>query len=249
MENSKIGWTDHTMNFWWGCNRVSPACKHCYIGPIMKRSGNVPFQGAKRTSAATWRKAHTWHRDAARQGRRYRVFTCSMSDFFHAKADGWRNDAWEVIRECSNLDWLILTKRPQRITRCLPKDWNQGWPHVWLGVTVESQAWTQRLDSLVTNPAVIRFVSAEPLLGLLNLRPWLSRVDWVITGCERAGRDSRREMKLDWVRDIRDQCDDCGVPLFHKQYYAGTELRFDGVIDGIVRQEWPTGPLHLPWQD
>jgi len=239
VENSKIGWTHHTWNPWWGCNRVSAACTHCYIGPIMRRSGNEPFNGPVRTSKTTWRKALSWNRRAEESKCRLRVFTCSMSDFFHAGADAWRDEAWGVIRQCRNLDWLILSKRPQRIPERLPKDWGDGWPHVWLGATVESQTWTRRLDHLVRVPARVRFVSAEPLLGPVDLRPWLRDVDWVITGCENAARDRRREMDIDWVRDLRDQCDMVGVPLFHKQYYAGERLCHDGLLDGSVRQDWP----------
>ena len=82
MENSKIGWTHHTWNPWWGCDKVSEACKHCYIGPVMKRSGNEPFHGPMRTGEATWRKAFKWNRKAKEEGKRFRIFTCSMSDFF-----------------------------------------------------------------------------------------------------------------------------------------------------------------------
>ncbi len=97
-ENSGIGWTDHTMNFWWGCHKVSPECKHCYIEGIMKRAGREPFNGPMKTK--TWSQPSRWQRQAVEQGRRFRVFTCSMSDFFHPGADEWRPEAWEVIKEC-----------------------------------------------------------------------------------------------------------------------------------------------------
>ncbi|MBI1246795.1 DUF5131 family protein [bacterium] len=245
MEFSYIGWTDHSMNFWWGCHKVSPACKYCYIGQIMRRSGREPFHGPIRTSEATWKKAFSWDRKAARLGRRYRVFTCSMSDFFHAKADRWRSEAWDVIRQCRHLDWQILTKRSHRIARCLPDDWGTGWPHVWLGVTVESQAYTNRLDDLIQIPAAVRFVSAEPLLETINITPWASDLDWVITGCERAAVEKRRPMDPDAVRSLREQCDRADVAFFLKQYYAGNQLQFDGQLDGVVRQAWPTQSSNL----
>lgn len=241
MENSKIGWTHHTWNPWCGCNKVSAACENCYIAQIMHYSGREPFRGPIRTSNATWRKPFSWNRKAARLGQRCRIFTCSMSDFFHAKADRWRDEAWNVIRECKNLDWLILTKRPDRIARCLPEDWGEGWPHVWLGVTVENHDWTKRMDALTEIPAVVRFISAEPLLGPLDLTPWLDRVDWVIAGCEKAGRQKRRKMDIDWVRDLRDQCDEKKVAFFFKQYYRETTICHDGELDGVVRQSWPIG--------
>lgn len=239
MENSKIGWTHHTMNFWKGCNKVSPACQNCYIGPLLRRSGVNPFGGAIRTAASTWRKAYTLNRKAAKAGQRFKVFTCSISDYFHAGADQWREEAWQVIRECKNLDWLIVTKRSKRMVGCLPADWGEGWPHVWLGATVENQKYTSRIDHLLQVPAALRFISAEPLLERINLRPKLSSLDWVITGCDQAARGKRREMDLAWVRDVRDQCDEAAVPLFHKQDYRGTRICTDGVIDGVVRQDFP----------
>lgn len=239
MENSLIGWTHSTWNPWMGCHKVSPACEHCYIGQVIRRMGREPFDGPMKTTDATWKKPFTWNRKAKKAKRRHRVFLCSISDFFHRGTDLWRNDAWSVIRQCKHLDWLILTKRSERIAENLPHDWGDGWPHVWLGVTVENQTWTRRLDDLVRIPAHVRFVSAEPLLGPVDLRPWLNHLDWVITGCEQAAKAKRREMYLDWVRDLRDQCDKAEVPVFHKQYYKGTKLCYDGLIDGVKRQDWP----------
>jgi len=239
MENSKIGWTDHTWNPWWGCNKVSAACEHCYIGPIMEYSGNEPFQGPMRTSPNSWKKPTCWNRAAGRDNRRLRVFTCSMSDFFHARADRWRREAWEVMRACDRIDWLILTKRPQRIASHLPDDWNGGYRNVWLGVTVESSKYLDRVDLLLDIPATIHFVSAEPLLGAIDFQPYLPRIDWIITGCEKAGVGKRRPINLDWVRSIRDQCAAAGVPHFFKQYYVGNQVQADGLLDGEVCQEWP----------
>ena len=239
MENSKIGWTHHTMNFWWGCTKVSPACQHCYIGQIMRRSGYEPFDGPMRTSPLTWKKADQWNRQAGEENRRLRIFTCSMSDFFHQGADPWREEAWEVIRRCTNLDWLVLTKRPELIADRLPDDWGAGYANVWLGVTVESAKYLKRVAVLTKTPAAIRFVSAEPLLGPIDFTPFLSDVDWVITGCEKAHREKRRPMNLNWVRAIRDQCAAAGTAHFFKQYYQGTSVLYDGLLDGRVCQDCP----------
>ena len=168
-----------------------------------------------------------------------RVFTCSMSDFFHPGADDWRAEAWDVIKSCDQLDWLILTKRPGLITDRLPADWGDGYQNVWLGVTVETSDYLSRIDLLSAIPAAIRFVSAEPLLEQIDFRPYLPKIDWIITGCEQAGKDDRRPMDLDWVRIIQEDCEAAGVPHFFKQYYAGSELRKNGILDGFHRQEWP----------
>lgn len=198
-----------------------------------------PFDGPIRTRNETWRKAFTLNRKCQENGQRQRVFTCSMSDFFHKDADQWRDEAWEVIRSCKNLDWLILTKRPKLIAERLPNDWEKGYPNVWLGVTVEKHRHLERLDILAKIPAAVRFVSAEPLLEGVRFGRHIKKLDWVITGCEQAGKDNRRAMDLDWVRSIRDECDKADTPLFFKQYYSGTTLTSDGLLDGQFRQSHP----------
>lgn len=125
-QDSKIGWTDHTQNFWWGCHKVSEECHFCYISGIMRRGGYEPFRGPMRTK--NWSNPRRWNRAARQSRKRLRVFTCSMSDFFHPGADAWRDEAWEVIRECESLDWLVLTKRPELIEDRLPSDWGDGYP-------------------------------------------------------------------------------------------------------------------------
>lgn len=238
-EDSKIGWTDHTQNFWWGCHKVSQECRFCYIAAIMRRGGFEPFKGPMRTK--NWDNPLRWNRTAEREGRRLRVFTCSMSDFFHDGADRWRDEAWQIIAECKNLDWIVLTKRAERIAECLPADWGSGYPNAWLGVTAGCKESLPRVSALLKVPAVVRFISAEPLLEQLNFRPYLSGIHWVITGCERARKDKRRLMDLEWVRDIDSQCRAAGVAHFFKQYYvndSGVPCE-DGILDGIQCQEWP----------
>lgn len=240
-EHSHIGWTDHTMNFWWGCHKIAPECARCYIGPIMRRAGREPFAGPIPTK--DWSKPRKWDRHAAQIGRRLKIFTCSMSDFFHPEADTLRPAAWEVIRASPNLDWLILTKRPELVADRLPADWGQGFPNVWLGVTAGHPASLWRVSCLKQLPARLRFISAEPLLGPLDLRPHLDgSIHWVITGCEQAGKHRRRAMDLQWVRDIDRQCQKAGIPHFFKQYYDGNQIRFDGMLHGCVRQTWPPPP-------
>ncbi len=236
-ENSKIGWTHHTFNPWWGCDKVSAECLHCYIDGIMRRAGYEPFTGPMLTK--TWLNPPKWQRKAEQLGKRYRVFTCSMSDFFHQGADAWRPDAWRLIRECDRLDFLVLTKRAERIADCLPPDWGHGYPNVWLGVTCGVRKSLTRLEVLRSIPARIRFVSAEPLLEAVDFSLHLGWLNWIITGCERAAVGKRREMNLDWVRAIDADCRKAGVAHFYKQYYTGNQITEDGVLDGEVRQAWP----------
>jgi protein gp37 len=118
----------------------------------------------------TWGQPRKWQRDAEAAGRRDLVFTCSWSDWFHGAADSWRADAWRVVRDCPNLVFQVLTKRHQRMLDCLPADWGDGYENVWLGVTAESQCFAdERVPVLLSVPARVRFISAEPLLGPLDL--------------------------------------------------------------------------------
>ena len=149
-KNSKIGWTHHTMNFWWGCNKVSAECMFCYIAAIMLRAGHQPFNGPMKTK--NWTNPERWNRSAREAGERHRVFTCSMSDFFHPGADEWRAEAWEVIKKCTSLDWLILTKRPELAIDRLPTDWGKGYPNVWMGVTCGCTSSLYRLEHLRAIP-------------------------------------------------------------------------------------------------
>lgn len=240
-EHSRIGWTHHTMNFWWGCDKVSSECTHCYIGPIMKRAGREPFKGPMRTR--DWSGPAKWNLRAGKGAVRERVFTCSMSDFFHEGADPWRGEAWEVIRATKHLDWLILTKRPELVPERLPADWGKGYSNVWLGVTAGCRKSLRRLDRLREIPAALRFLSAEPLLERLDLTPYLGWLDWVITGSEQAARGKRRPMDLAWVWDIDRQCKEYGVCHFFKQAYLGDKGRpsEEPELDGRVVQEVPAG--------
>lgn len=157
-EITAIGWTDATVNFWTGCKKVSDGCKFCYMYRDKERYNLDPKQ-VIRTSDKTFMAALSWKQPK-------RIFTCSWSDFFIEEADGWRADAWEIIRDTPQHTWQILTKRPERILQCLPKDWGiYGYPNVHIGVSVENEANTWRMWYLSLIPAAVRFVSFEPLIG------------------------------------------------------------------------------------
>jgi protein gp37 len=176
-----IAWTEHTWNPWRGCDKVSPGCAHCYMFTGQRRWGADP-EIVVRTSK--WGDPPKWERTAAAAGRRELVFTCSWSDWFHQTADPWRDEAWGVIRRCPHLHFQILTKRPERIAAHLPDDWGSGgYPNVWLGVSIENDRYVGRADVLRTVPAVVRFISAEPLLGPLPSLD-LTGIDWLIVGGE-----------------------------------------------------------------
>lgn len=221
-QNSRIEWTHHTFNPWWGCVKVSPACKHCYAEAWAKRVGQGVW-GAKAPRRffgdRHWQEPLRWNKDAAAQGVRRRVFCASMADVFEPRRDldASRIRLWDLIQRTPHLDWLLLTKRPEEVANLMP--WS-NWPeNVWLGTTVEDAKWAAiRLPHLLALNPVVRFLSCEPLLGKIDLAPWLEDLDWVITGGESGG--GARPMNLLWARALRDQCASAEVPFFFKQWGA-----------------------------
>ena len=225
-KDSKIEWTHHTFNPWWGCAKVSPACKHCYAEAWAKRVGSAVWgKDASRRffGDAHWKEPLRWNREAEADGSRKRVFCASMADVFERRADlrVWRAKLWSLIEATPALDWLLLTKRPHNVRSMAP--WGDDWPdNVWLGTTVENQVWAdKRLPALLENPARVRFLSCEPLLGPLNLDKFLSSnpaqsVHWVIAGGE-SGAYSR-PMNPEWVRSLRNACQRAGVAFHFKQW-------------------------------
>lgn len=218
--DSKIEWTHHTFNPWWGCTKVSAACKHCYAETWAKRLGR-DIWGAKAPrrffTDHHWKEPLRWNLEAKQERRHRRVFCASMADVFEKRKelDPWREHLWALIEATPNLDWLLLTKRPHFVSDFAP--WS-AWPsNVWLGTTVETQRWAEkRIEKLTENGAVVRFLSCEPLLGPLDLRPWLSELDWIISGGESGPK--ARPMNPSWLRDLRDQCLDAQVAFHFKQW-------------------------------
>lgn len=226
-KNSKIEWTHHTFNPWWGCVRVSPACKHCYAETFAHRLGlDMWGKDSERRmlSDSYWRQPVSWNREAQGASERPRVFCASMADVFEDRADldPLRERLWALIAATPNLDWLLLTKRPEHVARMVP--WGRLWPdNVWLGTTIETQTWAKRrAPELLKHPARVRFVSCEPLLGPVDLTPWLKRttkrdaIDWVIAGGE-SGHHARPTNPA-WLRMLRDQCQARDVAFHFKQW-------------------------------
>lgn len=246
-ENSGIEWTDHTFNPWIGCTKVSAACDFCYAEAWDARrlQGGPSRWGprAVRTRTKTWGNPVKWQRKARAEGRRYRVFCASLADVFDNHKtilQEWRTDLWRLISDCPDLDFLMLTKRPQNIRRFLPDDWGDGYANVWLGATVESQKEADRLSALVDVPAVVHFLSMEPLLGPVDLSAHIDRLEWVITGGEN-GRNYR-PADPDWFRSLRDQCAAANVPFLFKQWEGESQkiIKAKGrELDGVVHDGYP----------
>lgn len=224
-ETTRIEWTDRTFNPWTGCTKISPGCDNCYAEAWSKRSGHVKWGNhlRKRTTEAYWKAPIAWQRDAAdffmRHGRRQRVFCASLADVFDNQVDpAWRADLFDLIRMTPDLDWQLLTKRPQNIYRMLPVDWGEGgWPNVWLGFTAEDQVrFDQRKRFMIDIPAVIWFVSYEPAIGALRIEDDGPAPDWLIVGGESG--PGARPLHEEWVHEILKDCERRGVAPFFKQW-------------------------------
>lgn len=255
-ENSKIEWTDHTANFWWGCFKVSPGCQHCYADTLAHRYGKDIWGPVKTTSrelkTGIWKELPKWNRDAENSGQRRRVFVMSMGDFFedHPQVTEWRIKAMRLIEECTWLDFQVLTKRPENISFMAGAWMELGWPeNVWIGTSVENQEQAdKRIPELLKIPARVRFLSMEPLLGAVTLQGgdypdshmFLQgnggdeRIHWVIVGGESG--PNARPMHPDWARSIRDQCQAAGVPFFFKQW--GEFIPFDQDRNAFDKKRW-----------
>lgn len=218
---SKISWTDITWNPWRGCDKVSQACKYCYMFRFYNNRGIDP----KKLVKQEWTFDKPIKTEIGEK-----IFTCSMSDWFHEGADEWRDEAWDVIKRCPHHTFLILTKRPERIKDCLPKDWcKENYSHVWLGVTVESQKEVDRIHILGEVPCEIKWVSFEPLLGDIQLsQKELDIIDWAVLGGESGYRNQVRKTELSWYNSLMFQLIGYGIPVFFKQlgsYYHYHELK------------------------
>jgi protein gp37 len=175
-ETTKISWCDSTFNPWVGCTKVSPGCTNCYAEVQDHRWGHDrwgPGKARELTSKANWALPIRWNAAAAKAGVRRRVFCGSLCDVFDPEAPvGGRARLWDLIHATDHLDWLLLTKRPERFGPELPLGWHElGWPrNVWLGVTVENQEQAEkRIPLLLEQDAVVRFLSCEPMLEDVGL--------------------------------------------------------------------------------
>lgn len=233
-KDSKIEWTHHTFNPWWGCAQISPACDECYAMTLAQRFGKWWGVDAPRRlfGEKHWREPVNLNASCERRGVRERVFCASMADVFdnHPDVMAPRAQLWDLIRRTPHLDWLLLTKRIGNVRRMLPEDWGDGYPNVWLGITVVTQEEVDRdVPKLLAIPVHFRFLSMEPLLEPIDFsgrwveyenpaihETWLERLDWVIVGGE-SGRKAR-SLRLWWVESIRDQCQAVGTAFFFKQW-------------------------------
>lgn len=249
-EESKISWTDATMNFWLGCTKVSPACDGCYAETWAKRAGMADLWQGRRQRTKTWGEPLKWQQRAklwfGLHGRKRRVFTNSLADFFDNEVpDVWRDDAWAIIHQCPDLEWLIVTKRVSNVLKMIPTGGftKEAYGHIIIIATVVTQAEADRdVPRLVAikqqYPWVRIGLSIEPMLEPIKLSTGaLSMLDWVIVGGE-SGSGSRA-MPMAWVDDIAADCTYWRVP-FHFKQVGHNHADWPGITGkGADPAEWP----------
>jgi protein gp37 len=221
-------------NPWHGCEKYSEGCEHCYVYRIDKVSERDSRQ-VKLNSTFSYpvQKGRGGYKIKSGET----VYTCFSSDFFLDRADAWRGEAWRMIAERRDLKFIMFTKRAERIAECLPEDWGDGsaYEHVTIGCTCENQRRAdERMPIFLSLPIKHRVVICEPLLGEIDMTPYLDeRIQSVSVGGE-SGPDARI-CDYDWVLGIRDACTRAGVPFnFHQ---TGAKFRKDGKIYTIPRKQ------------
>ena len=233
---SEIEWTDATWNPVTGCTKVSPGCAHCYAeaitlrfrrgGPFLPGKTTIRLHPDRLNLPLSWKCPR-------------RIFVNSMSDLFHEEVPlDFIRQVFEVMSRVNKHTFQILTKRHERLQAVANQlDWA---PNVWIGVSVENQYWAdRRIPPLLTVPAVVRFLSVEPLLKPVTLRPYLKDLQWVIVGGESGPR--ARPAQFDWIRDICNECQETRVPFFLKQLGGHPKSRGhdEAILDGKLWREMP----------
>lgn len=284
-DTTAISWTDHTFNLWWGCEHapaddptdpamvdmtaISEECRHCYAESFDHRLGGEhwgPGREPKWASDSYWNKLAQWNRRAEREGKRRRVFVSSMSDWAQKHRDPIIDTMMEharrrlflYARECVWLDFLLLTKRAERLAELVP--WSLAdapWPNVWLGVTAATMRSMWRVRYLRAVRAAVRFISAEPLLPAplpeQRITPFAwdealgeprdptaprGPIHWLIVGDESGS--SRRAVDTADVEVARDAAERNGVAFHLKQLHDTTGRKVHlPVFHGKVHDAFP----------
>lgn len=235
-DETTIPYCDYTWSPWWGCTKISAGCANCYADRLSRRwHSGQGFWGdsnpRKMMSLAHWKNPHNWNNRARRTGTRRRVLV-SMCDPFEDRLDltDARRKFFTLIEGTAWLDWLVLTKRPQNIQAMVPKWWASSWPaNVWIGTSIENQKTAdERIGHLQAVPSLIRWLSIEPALELIDFTYWIDLdrsegrngkfIEWAVIGGESG--PSARKCAVEWIRGMKQQLQAAGVPVYVKQLGA-----------------------------
>ena len=232
-DNSRIEWTQATWNPVTGCDEVSPGCGHCYAKTFAERWRGVPGHPYQQGfDLKLWPE----RLDLPLRWKRPRmIFVNSMSDLFHERIPlDFVRQVFATMEAANHHVFQILTKRHERLAELAVE---LPWPeNVWMGVSIENKRWVLRADRLREVPAAVRFISAEPLLGPLTGLD-LEGIDWLIAGGESGPH--HRPVRVEWIRELRDRCQDERVPFFFKQWGGRTSKAHGRVLDD---REWSEMP-------
>ena len=236
---TQIEWTETTWNPLTGCIKISPGCKFCYADRLAKR---LKLMGQKNYRNGFDLTLHEHMLDAPLKWKRpQRIFVNSMSDLFQIGVTvDFIQRVFETMRAAHWHQFQVLTKRSDRLLELSSLiDWP---PNVWMGVSVENDQYTFRIDDLRKTAAAVKFLSLEPLLGpLRNLN--LEGIDWAIVGGESG--PGARPAEAWWVIDIRDQCHAAGVAFFFKQWGGLNKKKTGRLLDGRQHDDMPRWPAPL----
>ncbi|MCI5850768.1 MAG: phage Gp37/Gp68 family protein [Sutterellaceae bacterium] len=233
-------------NRWHGCVKKSEGCKHCYMYALDKAHGRLGSDIYRVES--NFRYPLSRNRDGSwkvKSGEMIRV--CMTSDFFLEEADPWREEAWDIMRARPDVVFYLLTKRPERVSKCLPGDWGEGWENIFFNISAENQKRAdERMPILLDLPFRHKGVSCAPLIGPVTLARWLDRKPGAVELVSSDGEnyDGNRPLDFEWVKRLRVECEARGITFAF--YSLGNVFVKDGRTyrlpkDLQVRMAWKSG--------
>jgi protein gp37 len=230
---TKIEWAESTWNPVSGCTKVSRGCDNCYAERMAKRLQAMGTRGYENGFEVTLHP-HSLEKPLKMKKPQV-IFVNSMSDIFHEKIpDTYIMQIFNVMNRAYWHTFQVLTKRPKRLEKIASKlNWSSN---IWMGVTVESNEYIDRVDYLRNSPAMIKFLSIEPLIAPVSGLDY-SGIDWVIVGGE-SGYGAR-VMKKEWVIDIRDKCFTENIPFFFKQWGGVNKKKSGRLLDNKTYDGMP----------
>lgn len=193
-------------NPWHGCIRCSEGCQNCYMYFLDRMREHNGADIYKTKSGFTYPlQKNRAGQYKIQSGELIRV--CMTSDFFLEEADQWREEAWNMIRLRSDVKFVLITKRPQRVEKCLPEDWGSGWENVMFNVTCENQKRAnERIPIMLELPFLHKGVMCTPLIGAVSIEKYLDKgqIEQVVCGGENYG--GNRPCDFDWIKNLRSEC-------------------------------------------
>ncbi|PKQ64153.1 hypothetical protein BZG01_14845 [Labilibaculum manganireducens] len=221
-------------NPWHGCTKISEGCQHCYMF-FLDRTRNKDGSDIYKTKSGF---SYPLHKDRKgnykiKSGELIRV--CMTSDFFLAEADEWRNEAWNMMHQRSDVKFFLLTKRPERIKECLPKNWGDGWENIFLNVSCENQRRAdERIPILLNLPFKHKGIMTAPLIGSIRIENYLKtgQIEQLIAGGE--NYDGARPCDFEWIKSLQQQCVNQNVSFCFIE--TGSRFIKDGKIFSLPKK-------------